>query len=761
MLTILRLLQERDDCIVIDKHLDWNTAVLSAYADEIEYYRNDNIYGIELKADIPVPHLYHSIDHHGSFENNQSSLEQVATVLGVKLNRFQELVAANDKGYIPAMKALGASEKEIKDIREKDRAAQGITPEDERLAEHSIKNHLYHRGDLLVVKSETPHFSAICDRLYPYNSLLVYNDSKWTIYGAAKERAMKFAENGIKDGKVYYGGGSNGFVGSVDKVYSSDKIMRFVKKIIVSYEYSYHNFMFPFRWRCKSDDELFSEQISLKNNGKKKKGHKMADELFSEQISLKNIEYVDSPNWTRVINPDNDIEKDDLYNERNYFYKFVHNALYDNGSDKSLVRHFERKEVNSGKVTYVITCGEQKYELVVSAINLNLYSTGVGVLSFYLHNYNYASPKDVLKINQVGRRVFPPFIGCVRDNDKDRGIIADCIEIKGLHGTASDYKEDFSRYTKEPESNCPATFIQQLIKEVAGNKSFEPVVDDRMFVECWYKNDEWANRFNKRNYNYEIFVNSSDWYEYVFVDDWGGLSCQNTTMQKELISKATYERWQKYSSLYGISRYSMVYLTSSSCPDFLLNYFETIYARMAELVLVQKASVLRFSAEVTNLSDMTKPDELGKRVSSLYKEYIRFVNQIHFREVSSQDQGIEMYQMLYDALNIGVHVEKLDNEIGELFNYVSMKEDREINNTMSQLTWITIIGLPVTVVAGLFGMNNVGLAGDSEGTLSAWYNFGLYQFIVAVIASILVTTGILIYKKKDKIKDKMKTFRRQ
>ncbi len=720
MLTILHLLQERDDCVVIDKHLDWNTAVLGAYADEIESYQNNNIYGIELKEDIPVPHLYHRIDHHGSFENDQSSLEQVATVLGVKLNRFQELVAANDKGYIPAMEALGASEKEIKDIRKEDRAAQGITQEDERLAEHSIKNYLYHRGDLLVVKSETPHFSAICDRLYPYTSLMVYNDSKWAIYGAAKERAMNYVQDEIKAGKVYYGGGSNGFVGSVDKAYSPDDIMRFVERIKLSYEYSYHNFMFPFRWKVD----------------------KLDDKLFSEQISLKNIKYADSPNWEHVINPDNDIEKDDLYNERNYFYEFVHDALYDDGSDKSLVRHFERKEVKSGEVTYIITCGEQKYELEVGAINLNLYSTGVGVLSFYLHNYNYLSPKDVLKINQVGRRVFPPFIGSV----KNRGIIANSIEIKGLDGAATNYKEDFSQYTNETSSNCPATFIKHLIKEVAVNIDLKPVVDDRMFVECWYKNDAWAERFSKDNY--DAFLNSSEWYEYVFVDDLGDMSCQNTAMQKELISKATYERWQKYSSLYGISRYSMVYLTNNSCPDILLKYFETIYARMAELVLVQKASVLRFSAEVKNLSDMTIQDGFGKRVSSLYKEYIRFVNQIHFREVSAQDQGIEMYQMLYRALGIGVHVEKLDTEIEELYNFVSLNEDRRTNSTMSLLTWITIIGLPITIVAGLFGMNNVGLTGDSEGILSAWYNFGLHQFGIAIIATILVIIGIRIYKNK-------------
>lgn len=110
----------------------------------------------------------------------------------------------------------------------------------------------------------------------------------------------------------------------------------------------------------------------------------------------------------------------------------------------------------------------------------------------------------------------------------------------------------------------------------------------------------------------------------------------------------TYYRWQQWSSLYGISKYSLVYLTNNEVPDYLIEYFQTIYARMAELVLVQRASMLRFSGEITKVSQLSNQDveAVSKRVSSLYKEYIRFVNQIYFREITAQDQGIEMYNKL-------------------------------------------------------------------------------------------------------------------
>lgn len=441
--------------------------------------------------------------------------------------------------------------------------------------------------------------------------------------------------------------------------------------------YSFHTFMFPFRWRIKG----------------------LEDQPFSKQIALQNIRYAQSPGWERyAIPPTIEKESDDLYNERNYFYEFVHPALYDDNSEQSLVRHFERREPKHGEVTYRIVCGKEKnvYELNVRYINLNFYATGVGVLSIYLDNDKYSVISDILAINQYGRRVFPPFIADVGKRDE----IACSLEFNGLGGV---YFEDFSAYTNKVKSNTPAAFIHKMVHEVAENIELQPVVDDRMFVLCWYKNEDWAKKFKE---DFSGFLDDDElWYRFVFVDC-KDTTCQNKSMRRKIIGNATYERWQDWYSLYGISRYSMVYLTNNGCPPYLTNYFETEYARMAELVLMQRASMLRFSAEVTQISKLSGTKDFGDRVSSLYKEYIRFENRMYFREVTAQDQGIEMYQKLVEAMNLKELVEKLDREIEELHDYVQMREDRLTNRTMSLLTWITTIFLPITVVTGYFSMNN-------------------------------------------------------
>lgn len=471
--------------------------------------------------------------------------------------------------------------------------------------------------------------------------------------------------------------------------------------------FSFHTFMFPFRWKIKDLDER----------------------PFSEQIDLNNICYARSRDWERLTVPTVEKESDDLYNERNYFYEFVHPALYDDNMEQTIIRHFERREPKHQNVTYRIVCGGNKdvYVLDVNAINLNLYSTGVGVLSLYLENSRYADPQAILYINQYGRRVFPPFIADVTN----RYEIAHSIGFEGLNGV---YEEDFSGYNNNVKSNTPAAFIPKLVHEVAENIELQPVIDDRMFVLSWYKNDSFSGQFSKDNEEFGRFKYDDWWYKYVFVDG-SDKTCPNDDMSRFLIDTATYPRWQQWGTLYGVSRYSMVMLTSSGCPEYLTKYFETEYARMAELVLMQRATVLRFSSEITRISNMSLQKGFGERVSSLYKEYIRFENQIYFREISAQDQGIEMYQKLFDAMSLKEQVEKLDDEIEELYNFVSLREDRRTSRTMSLLTWITTIFLPVTVIAGFFSMN------DQNESLA-------FQSVVMACFSAIVILIVLTINKK-------------
>ena len=141
MVTIAALLQARqaagDGRIaqVADAGLQWGARV-SDYGPQIAAAaaRGEVPVLVELAADVPLPPGTVEIDHHGSRSGEPPALRQVLDLLalpGADWTREMELVAANDTGHVAGMRAVGATDDEIRRIRAADRAAQGITAQEE------------------------------------------------------------------------------------------------------------------------------------------------------------------------------------------------------------------------------------------------------------------------------------------------------------------------------------------------------------------------------------------------------------------------------------------------------------------------------------------------------------------------------------------------------------------------------------------------------------------------------------------------------
>jgi hypothetical protein len=155
---------------------------------QIEEYKNKGykIFGVELQGSAPEGAV--NIDHHkydgDDRSNEKSSLEQVADLIGYKLSLYEEFVAENDKGFIPKMLELAKTknlskeqtQKLINEVRLQDRAAQGITPEQEKIAEKAIEEAKI-SDSLTVVHMAHSKTSTVCDRLWgSYKNLLIISD---------------------------------------------------------------------------------------------------------------------------------------------------------------------------------------------------------------------------------------------------------------------------------------------------------------------------------------------------------------------------------------------------------------------------------------------------------------------------------------------------------------------------------------------------------------------------------------------------------
>ncbi len=227
MVSIRALLEAegmREGLQFADRGLDWSGAKLSAYQDL--FTMPHRFVGIELRLDADPPGRYLHIDHHNELSRLPASIEQVATLLGVELNREQQLIAANDKGYMPAMLALGASPEEVARIRRLDRKAQGVSEAMEQQAEQEVSGLIPDEG-MMVVTTSLERFSPLTDRLYGRGPLLIVNQAELTYFGHSIDQLRVAYAEEIQTGRAYSGGqGHSGFFGLAKGQWTTEELER-------------------------------------------------------------------------------------------------------------------------------------------------------------------------------------------------------------------------------------------------------------------------------------------------------------------------------------------------------------------------------------------------------------------------------------------------------------------------------------------------------------------------------------------------------
>ncbi len=200
METIAQLLAQHAPGRWADKGLGWG-AKASSYRREIEdaLQRGQRPVLVELEADLDLdPQRVEIIDHHGqrAGADRPTSLHHVFDLLDLPQEawtRRLQLVAANDRGYIPEMRRNGATDAEIVEIRNSDRRAQGISAEQDAQARQSIEDRrVLHDGFLSVVHLPHGRTASVSDFLDPAfggpgcRNLLVVSPSEVNFFGQGR-----------------------------------------------------------------------------------------------------------------------------------------------------------------------------------------------------------------------------------------------------------------------------------------------------------------------------------------------------------------------------------------------------------------------------------------------------------------------------------------------------------------------------------------------------------------------------------------------
>lgn len=182
----------------------WN-GLEDGIKEKIEQLRQTGVevIGVELQGD---SNGAINIDHHvygdDDRSNPKASIEQVADRIGVQLSIEEQFIAANDKGYIPAMEKLGKElgitpsdlETIIQNVRMKDRMAQGITLEQEEQAKTAIEQlgAITEKRDFIEIDLPHSKTATVTDRLYgKYEELLIISgDGETNFYGSTEAIQM-------------------------------------------------------------------------------------------------------------------------------------------------------------------------------------------------------------------------------------------------------------------------------------------------------------------------------------------------------------------------------------------------------------------------------------------------------------------------------------------------------------------------------------------------------------------------------------------
>lgn len=445
------------------------------------------------------------------------------------------------------------------------------------------------------------------------------------------------------------------------------------------------------------------------------------------------------------------IETQRDYNEKVYFYEHVQKALFNTkDEDKSISNYYSLKYKEG---TYEIDSKTGTFTLKLDGISLRVFNKNVGILTFNLLNDTYEKPNDILAINDFGRRVYPQFLGENFTQETKKSILANKITIN-LDKKVS-ISDDFSSYNtikniNEKINNKLPEFINYFIKN--SFEKIDPIVDDRMFVMSHYHNDAIVSKLknfdeSKNEYFYE---NDELWYKYLFIDS-DDKTCQSKHMTKKLIKESSYDRWIDYGTLFGITRYSFVSITSSSYgKNILLPHMQTIYFQIFSLLCAYKASIIKFSRDIQETTTLPE-DEISKETQKLYERYLAFINKIYFKEITAQDQGIDLYSQAMKILDIHNSVKDLDNEMKELHNYVQIIDDKKSAEKMDSITELGAIFLPATLVGGIMGMNV--LPDDINGP---WSTAIVIVFIVILTLIVAKIFNVDLKGLKDKFVDKLK-----
>ena len=434
-----------------------------------------------------------------------------------------------------------------------------------------------------------------------------------------------------------------------------------------------------------------------------------------------------------------------------YFNQKAKN-IFSSTNESRICKVLEIPKEHLQGVAYQIEYNDEKiYKLELYSVEMHLYNFNVGILMFTVLNQQYNDLKDIKYINDVGRRVSSPFLPSKISENMFLGTAARLALTKDNKIIAKkNFKKDLLQCDPNDYSQLSKLSQHMEILDYLLNANFEfnnekntlkvnPFTDDRMFLISIIRDDLLSKSIKCDLENNKI---KDEIYALLFADR-DSPTCQNIEMRDKILNEALYTRWTNWGSLTGITNYSFMLFTAtdSEIDDSVVRPFLVEYKYFVSLVLSQRLGLMLFSklAHTCAFSEQyySKHKLQAKEASHLKDRYCIFENQILLQEITSQDQGIDVYRMLQKQLFIKEEKEEIKVPIANLSEMMQLKIAKRRNILLFALT---IIGAGFSVYDIIINFK-----------LSTFWNNGCFTTtsIFLVVEIVLIILCIFNFKPND------------
>jgi hypothetical protein len=215
-----------------------------------------------------------------------------------------------------------------------------------------------------------------------------------------------------------------------------------------------------------------------------------------------------------------------------------------------------------------------------------------------------------------------------------------------------------------------------------------------------------------------------------------------TAFDQEWARERTYRRWAHDGTYYGFTYHSAALLTRPHHRIPVWRHFREIYFDHVLLLLYLRVTLFQFSRRLTQFSEKMRDqhgqvDESQQEFQDLRLAFTIFTNLYQFPLMSNQQQGLELYALARQGLDVNDLYQEIQEEIHNTHDYLSARTSLRLAHTTTRLTVVATLGLALGLAFGFLGMNII--ADEPNGDLLkaeglGWLIITVGTFMILIVA---------------------------